>query len=483
MKNSIAKDGLKLSASKMINMTISMAVVMLLSRFRSLEEYGTYSQLLIVLNLATALTSLGLPNSINFFLARAETENEKQLFLSIYYTLSTIIGILTGLLLVLSAPFIIDYFQNSLITNFIYFLAIFPWTKVVLSSIDNILIIYGKTSKVMIFWALNGLFVLLAVIIANVMNMTFNQYLLLYTIIEVLFTLITYIIVNRVSGHISINFNIKLVKTVLIFSVPIGLASITSKINILLDKIIISRYFSVEQVAIYTNAAKELPVTIIASALTAVLLPRLVYLIKQKKNDEAIILWGDTVILSFILLVFASASLIVFGEEVITILYSKKYIAGSLVFKIYSLIIIFRVTYFGIILNSIGKTKFILYSSLLSLILNIVLNIIGYYFFGFIGPAIATFISLGIVASFQLIATSNALTIQFKNILPWKELFYILIINILMGLTFYRLKLVLQLDLYLGDIGEALFLGFIWTMVYFAISYKKIKMLWFKLSN
>jgi len=69
-----------------------MITAMLLSRFRTLEEYGTYSQLLMVINIATTFFMLGLPNSINFFLARAENNNERQKFLSVYYTLSTVLS-------------------------------------------------------------------------------------------------------------------------------------------------------------------------------------------------------------------------------------------------------------------------------------------------------------------------------------------------------------------------------------------------------
>lgn len=73
MSNTVGKNAVVLTASKIITTSISLASVMLLSRFRTLEEYGTYSQTLLVINLATALFMLGLPNSTNYFLALAGT--------------------------------------------------------------------------------------------------------------------------------------------------------------------------------------------------------------------------------------------------------------------------------------------------------------------------------------------------------------------------------------------------------------------------
>ena len=158
MKQSIASDAVKLTTSKVITLLISLVTAMLLSRFRTLEEYGTYSQIMLVISLTTTIFMLGLPNSINYFLARTEDPKERNNFLSVYYTFSTILSFLAGLVLVMSAPLIVRYFDNALIKNFIYILAIYPWARIILSSIDNVLIVYKKTNHLMAFRILNSIF-------------------------------------------------------------------------------------------------------------------------------------------------------------------------------------------------------------------------------------------------------------------------------------------------------------------------------------
>ena len=64
MKNTIIKDSAFLSVSKFFTLAISLVSAMLLSRYRTLQEYGTYSQLLLVSNLVVSIISLGLPSSI-----------------------------------------------------------------------------------------------------------------------------------------------------------------------------------------------------------------------------------------------------------------------------------------------------------------------------------------------------------------------------------------------------------------------------------
>lgn len=478
MKQTIAKDALKLTTSKIITMVLSIITAMLLSRFRTLEEYGTYSQLLLVINLITSVIMMGLPNSINYFLASAETEESKQKFLSIYYTLSTLLGFLTGLVLVLSTPLIVSYFNNPLIEKFIYVFAIFPWSKIILSSIDHVLIVYGKPDMVMLFRVLNSIAILSALFVVEFFDLLFAHYMIMYVIVESLFAITVYYIAYNTAGKLSPDFDFKDIKNILRFSLPIGLASVVGILSVELDKLIIGKFFSTQDLAIYTNAAREMPVTIIASALTAVLMPRLVRLLRDKRYNDAIDIWGNSIEVSFIIISFVSFGLIVFAPDVISLLYSDKYLPGVNVFRVYSLILLLRVTYFGMILNSIGKTKFIFYSSILSLLLNLILNYSFYLIFGFIGPAYATLISISVVQILQLMVTAKAINIKFKKIFPWVRMAIITFINIFMAILFAIIKMQIGLDRITGNILESIILGTLWGIIYLIMVRKRILINW-----
>lgn len=478
MRRSIGSDALKLTISKLITMAIALVNAMLLSRFRTLEEYGTYSQLLLIINLATTFFMLGLPNSINYFLAREDTKEGKQKFLSVYYSLSTILSILTGLILVLSAPILIRYFDNPLLKNYVYFLAIFPWTKIIMSSIEHVLIIYNKAKYIMVYKISNSIAVVAIIIFVQFLKMAFPLYIMLYLIVESIFAVVVYILVKKLSQRLYFSLDRKLIGSILKFSIPIGLASMVGRLSIELDKLVIGRFFTTKELAIYTNAARELPVAIISSALTAVLMPHLVRLLKENKNKSAVELWGYSITLSYIFISLVSFGVFTYATDVMTLLYSSKYISGSNVFRIYTLVLLLRVTYFGMILNSKGKTKFIFYSSLLSLILNLVLNYIFYKLFGFIGPAIATLLSIAIVQFAQLIATSKIVNITIRSIFPWKELAKITLINVVFSIAFFNLKNIVNLENILGNVGESLVMGLIWGILYIGIMYKKIRISW-----
>ena len=252
----------------------------------------------MVVNLLTSILMLGLPKSLNYFLARADTKEEKQKFLSFYYTLNTILSFIVGAVLCLSVWLIEKYFENYEIHKFLYFLALFPWTKIICSSIENLLIVYKRAKSLVAFRILNSIALLGSVVIIWAfddsikrtfrVNSSFTAYMIVYLAVEIAFAVAVYIIAARTSGGIRPYLSMKMIKTVMVFSIPLGLAQVVGTLNVELDRLLIGKTMDTESFAVYSNAAKELPVTVIASSFTAVLLPQMVRLLKKERNRDAV---------------------------------------------------------------------------------------------------------------------------------------------------------------------------------------------------
>lgn len=480
--NHLGKDALKLTISKMLTMFISLLAAMLLSRFRSLEEYGTYSQILLLVNITTALFMLGLPNSINYFLAQSESQHDKGIFLSTYYTLSTILSAIVGLVLILTTPIAIEYFNNPYLAKFLYVLAVYPWAKIIISSIENVLIVYKKTTVIIYYRVANSLLILFSIIAVEIFNWTFEIYMLLFIIVEIVFSIIVYLIVSRISENFRILFAIQTIKRILIFSIPIGLATTIGTINIELDKLMIGKFLDTEMLAIYTNASKELPVTIVAVSLTGIILPEIVRFIKLNKHKFALEIWSSGIILSFIVISLFVAGIFTFAPDVITLLYSDKYLEGVNVFRIYAILLLLRCTYFGMILNATGRTKFIFYSSMVSLGLNVVFNYFFFKMLGLIGPAVATLLSQLTINIIQLIFSARIINVTFLEIFPWKKIGIITFVNLVFAMVFYIIKNLSNLEFYVGGVTESIILGIIWSGLYIMLFKNEIYKQWNKLN-
>ena len=234
-KTNVSKDATILLISKVLNMVIAMLSAMLLSRFRTLNEYGTYSQIVTVVNLATAIFMLGLPNSMNYFTARSKNEEERGKFISLYYNIVTIMCII---------PFTVVYYNNKSIYDFWYVLVLLPWTQIVISGLSNMLVASGNTFRVLIFNTSRGISLLLLIFVIRFFNQSFYKYMMYYMCLETIFSIWVYIEAKVISKKWRFNFDIDLLKKVFKFSIPMGIASAIGTLSIQLDHLMVGRFFS-----------------------------------------------------------------------------------------------------------------------------------------------------------------------------------------------------------------------------------------------
>lgn len=481
--NRIAKNAAILTASQLITLMITFVSAMLLSRFRTLTEYGTYSQLIVIVTLVVSVFSLGLPNSTNFFLARAKDGKERSEFLSVFYTLCTLLSIAMAVIVPFIAPIFGRYFDNPYITQYTYFLAIYPWTQLTVSNISNVLVVYNKTLKLLVVNSVNAMVSIVSIIAVQVFSLGFSSYMLFFLCGEIAISVWIYVIVFRLEGNIKPKFDKKWLKLIISYSIPIGFASLVSTVNIEIDKLMIGNFFDTETMAIYTNSAKELPFYVFGTALTAVILPQIAIKLKNKDNMKAVELWSKAVELSYLVIAFCVMACIVFAPQIIAILYSEKYLPGVTVFRIYSLNLILKTTYFGMILNASGKTKYVLYSSIVSLALNCILNYLLFKVCGMLGPAIATVLSIAIIAVFQLRYSSKILGVKFSEIFPWLKLFKITLLNCFIGIILFVIVEYTEIGIDNNDIIIAIGIGVVALAAYLLLVRKHAIKIWYELNG
>lgn len=485
-KTSVGGDAIYLTVSRIVVSLIGFATSMLLARFRTLEEYGTYSQIIMITDLVSTILMLGLPNSINYFLAKAEAEDEKRRFMSIYVTLSTILTAIIALCLFSAIPLIILYFNNPAITAFAYVFAVYPWASLMINSLGNTCVVYGKANRLIIFNVVHAVANLLVLLVTKAGGMAFRHYMMLYMAEMLGFALFALGWIAKLVGSVRPLLDQNIIKEILAFSIPMGLASVVGTLNAELDKLVIGRFFTTEEYAIFANAAKELPVTILATSLTAVLLPRFVRLLSREESEKVVNLWGYAANLSFCFMALIVGGGVVFAPDIMSLLYSEKYVTsgGVWVFRIYVLILMLRSIYWGIILNATGKTKFVFYSSLLTLAFNFVGNIVSCYTIGFVGPAISSLLVTAIMAAVQLRFSCRIINIRFTEILPWKKIARYVAETVALACVFFMIRYGLLADMSRSiSIIVSMALGGVWAILYAWINKRDLLTNWKRLNS
>ncbi|MEG2286160.1 MAG: oligosaccharide flippase family protein [Eubacterium sp.] len=477
--NSIATDSFLLIFVRCITMMASIVQSMVLARTLSKSVFGTYSQALLIISLIAPFLSIGLDNSINYFFNKTDDLDEKKKYINTIMGLSFIIGIIGGFMIILSQQGLVRAYNNQALAPLVIYIAFRPCLQNLIGLYQPLYISSGYAKII----AVRNLIISVLQVTVIVLTAIFSENLI------IIFGLLLVLDIGQLlffaQYYQKHNFKIQLfkiekryIKSIIKYSVPMLLAIMVGTISINLDKLVVSSLMSLEDFALYSNMAKELPFSFVAASFTAVITPKIVQLLSRNEMEKFHKLWSDYLEIGYTITWILCVGAIIMAPEIIEILYSTKYLTqnGIFVFQIYTVVAMFRFTYFGLVPSAKGETKIVMYYSILGVVINLILNFPFFYLFGMIGPPIATLISLMIMAYFYFRKSTKLVGGKLFSVLRIKKMFTLFlemfICGILVVFVTNTIGQITSNKIVLFIIGYGLFVG-----IMSLIKYKDIKKL------
>ena len=133
--NGAATDTLFLFLVQVITTVMGMAVTKLLSVYFTLDEYGLYSQVMLVSTTVTSLSILGLTNATNYFYNSSKNEKNQKEYVSTIFAIQLVVGLFCGLAIIFLRKNISMYFQNENLKNMLFIIALNPMFVNLMNSI------------------------------------------------------------------------------------------------------------------------------------------------------------------------------------------------------------------------------------------------------------------------------------------------------------------------------------------------------------
>ncbi|MFK8004850.1 MAG: lipopolysaccharide biosynthesis protein [Saprospiraceae bacterium] len=189
-------------------------------------------------------------------------------------------------------------------------------------------------------------------------------------------------------------------------SIPLILYALLSGFPTVFDSWVVGWFYDDKSTfAIFRYGARELPLAIaLANALNMAMIPEIV----QKNNANAFTNLKTKTLNLFHWLFPLSIVLMLTSSWWFPKVFNPDFSESASIFNVFLLVIISRLIFPQTILIALGKTKMVLYISILETILNIILSIIFVQYFGLIGIAFGTVlaylfekIAIAIYLSFQ----------------------------------------------------------------------------------
>lgn len=341
------------------SMALSIISAMILSRYLEKNEYGTYKQIVYVYSTLLVIFSAGLPRVFSYFLPRYSMSEGKTIVNKINKVLF-LSGGLFSLFLLLFSDLIAGFLKNQELSYALKVFSPIPMLLLPTLGIEGIFATYKQTHYIAIYNTCSR-FLMLLFIVGPIIIFGSNY---LYAIYGwIIASILTFVLAIIFKGIPFKGFEAKTtslnLKSIFNYSLPLVLASLWGVAIKAADQFFISRYYGSEVFAEFSNGFIDLPfVTMITSSTSIVLMPYFSKIIHEDGDkNEMLEKWRSVLNKSAIIIYPLVVFFIAFASNVVVLMYSEKYEASSMYFKINMFLNFFNIVIFAPLFFSLGKTR------------------------------------------------------------------------------------------------------------------------------
>lgn len=385
-----------------IGMLLALVARLLVARYVTQDEYGAFSLALVILNFIALISLLGMDSSatrqIAFYRGKGDEPKLKGVVVSSLLLSFVFSAILSIVLFLFADSLSIGVFHNSELSTPLKIICVAIPFFVLISILASIFRGFDRAEPNIYFQNIlrNALFPFFCILVF-LLNLYFVGVMWAFAA-SIILTFVAFIIYmvkkpfSSLKGYRAISL-VPATKELLLFSLPLFGLSALGSVIIWTDTLMLGFLRTVEDVGLYNAAAPMVAILImVLSAINFLCVPLMTHLfaknqIEEIKRSYAVLSkWTFAATLP-IFLIF-----VLFPETTLGILFGSKYMGAALALQILSAGYFVSVVMGpnGATMIAIGETRFIMWSTMVAAIANVILNLVLIPPLGIVGAAIAT---------------------------------------------------------------------------------------------
>lgn len=380
----VIKQASILTIANVINKIIAVIFSAILARSFSIEDYGLFRYLLSLAGIYSVFL-VGIPIALTKYISQHKnTLEEKNKYFSNGIILSIIIFIITALAVILTSSYelvllvlifgiVFEAFYHGLIRGIYDFIKLSTYRPLI--SIGKVL---GVVLMVTLFKEQNLLYVVLIVALT-----------------PIVITAILEIIKKEKFKFTIKNISKKYLRDIIMFTLPVILASIGYDVMFNIDSILIKKFLGNSEVAVYSVARTFISAfTFVPMAITTIIMPKISHATHNSTHKKSDIKKKikKTILAVFGLSVFIYIGFLTLGTFFIKLIFTEKYLVSYQALLILGIGQIFYVAFMILWSYWEGINKPFIPSIIL--LFSCVINVVGNYFlipvYGINGAAVST---------------------------------------------------------------------------------------------
>lgn len=444
----------------MLSMVAGFIMPLLLVRFMSQNDYGVFSQYFTLYSAIYVIVALGTHTNIFFFCPSA-TKEESDRYVSNTLILNVLFGVVAGM--VMFVPQIQHLlFGESELGKSADFIAL----SIALAVPMNIISPLNTTRQDK--WG--ALLFPGGVAFARIATVVFAM-LVYKDLHELFFWLVIYqlvifaVVCVYVLADIKFAIDYQLMKKQLAYSIPFGIAVALQLFSNYFDKFVCIRFINPADYAVYSVAFLSIPgITQVYDSLCQVNIVNMANSYKLGLIEEILVQYRTFVVKTLSFSVPIILAVFVFSDEIISFLYTAQYQNASPYFRVYSLTFIISMFGAGTILRSMCNTKLSMIAFGLSCFFGLPTTYFLVKYYGTDGAIVGAVMNIILPRLIQMSMEMRQLNVSLTSFLPWRKLFLIMSIAVLLLTPICIVKLLFSLNIIHCVIISFVYVGFAYSL-------------------
>lgn len=416
-----------------LSVLTSLLLLPYLSRSLSVDIYGSYGQVLFYVDVFKAFALLGLNKVVFIYISK--NTNLQEVYSNNIFA-SFFAGLALAIICAMTSIFIANLFDNPLLVFPICIYSISIPFNTCFTCYSSLLVNEGKSKLLSWISILTNLFrAFVLLIIIQYMQSLIYIFIGLAVLSILQWFCIVYFSKIKVDRTLV---KLKSWTTQIKEGLPLGLTSIMGTLYYLTDSFVVSSILTSQDYAILRNGAFQIPfISTLYSIIGLVLMKDLGAHLLKKDFKSVINLKSRAIIVSCVVVFPVTIFLIVFAKFWIPFLFSSLYQGSVIIFMIYNIMTLFRITSYEniIVLSEKGHKLPLIYVG--SFLANLILSIPLTYLYGPGGSAVASIISFLFLITLLTRINLDLLNAKISDFISLKQVLLIALPSLILSVIPY----------------------------------------------
>jgi O-antigen/teichoic acid export membrane protein len=408
-----------LVVGRSIGFAATFAVPLVLVRLFDQDTFGTYKLLFLVYGTLFGLAQLGVAESLYFFVPRRPSDAGR------HATNAAVTLVAVGLggaaVLTSAAPAIGRWLANPALAAALPLLGIFLGLMLASALFEIVLVARGRYRAAAWTYALSDIaraaFVLVpALVIGGLRGLLLGA----VAFAALRFAAMLWLFVRGLD--LTLRPSLTLWREQWIYTMPFALAVGVEVLQANLHQYVVAARFDPAIFAIYAVGCLQIPLVEVLTTSSANVMMVAMAGGGADRAGEALALWHDTTRRLALVIFPLVALLVALAPEVITVLFTRQYLASVPVFQLWTCALVFAVPCVDAVLRARAQTRFLLRLNVIRLLM--VIALIGWCLqaFGLAGAVLAMLAATAATRAIAIGRLARVLGVSASAVLPWKAL-------------------------------------------------------------